>query len=432
VSTVFVQSQKVKKISNGHRPAIGIATKTKRQARSYIILQSIYRYIMFIENQHVHVRVPLCSEDDLKRTLEKVKSYSQQHSTKASQLFFQDWKSHQDEDDDDDPNNDSILWKTLPLRIDLVTQFYLKNPELAITETRSIHLCSDDPMQSRRLALTASIISSAPRNLWLNFARLFQEILNTKCRAMEESMEESDDDDDSEGEEKEVESLDFDEKKLYQNLKTLKWLDGSASQYQAIISRPLSQALQSSIFKHVSEHIAGEFEDDTLFASLLEWKTSVLHPFLMDVLCCSSTTQQASPNVLEVWDHKLNHTIAECFCQVRKGELFDMIRDYPDSLPGIQDLNKALQLTRMTSQLMDSLKGSFQQRLLHPGVETGQILQIYINTIKVLRVMDPTDGLLESVATGIRSYLRGRADTVRNIITRYEYGSRTIYLYYKN
>ena len=353
---------------------------------------------MFFANQKVHI--PLCSREDLKRTLEKVQSYSQQHSTKASQLFFQDWNS-----------KDNDIWKTLPHRIERVAQFYTMNPELALTERRSIHL-SSDPMQSRLLALTASIVSSAPRNLWMQFKRLFQEMLKQKCRAVE-AMEENEDDDDEE-EEGELELLDFDEAKLYQNLQTLQWLDGSASQYEDILSRSLSQALQSSIYKHVSDQISGEFEDDALFASLLEWKTNVLHPFLIDVLCCTQ-----SPHVLEVWDTKLNHTIAESFCQVRKGELFGMIRDYPDSLPGIQDLYKALQLTRMTSQLMDSLRVSFQQRLLHPGVETGQILQIYINTIKVLRVMDPTDGLLESVAVGIRSYLRGRADTVRNIITRY-------------
>jgi anaphase-promoting complex subunit 2 len=54
---------------------------------------------------------------------------------------------------------------------------------------------------------------------------------------------------------------------------------------------------------------------------------------------------------------------------------------------------------------------------LHPGAQTNQILQVYMNTIKVLRIIDPTDCLLEHVSHGVKSYLRERGDTVRCIIS---------------
>ena len=41
---------------------------------------------------------------------------------------------------------------------------------------------------------------------------------------------------------------------------------------------------------------------------------------------------------------------------------------------------------------------------------------MYISTIKVLRLIDPSDRLLTAVAEPVRLYLRGRADTVRSII----------------
>ena len=41
---------------------------------------------------------------------------------------------------------------------------------------------------------------------------------------------------------------------------------------------------------------------------------------------------------------------------------------------------------------------------------------MYISTIKVLRLIDPSDRLLREVAEPVRTYLRGRADTVRSII----------------
>lgn len=59
---------------------------------------------------------------------------------------------------------------------------------------------------------------------------------------------------------------------------------------------------------------------------------------------------------------------------------------------------------------------SLRRRLCHPGANTGQIIDMYISTIKVLRLIDPSDRLLTAVAEPIRHYLRGRADTVRSII----------------
>ena len=60
------------------------------------------------------------------------------------------------------------------------------------------------------------------------------------------------------------------------------------------------------------------------------------------------------------------------------------------------------------------------KRLIHPGANTLQIIEVYINVIKVLRIIDPTtDSLLDIVAYPVRSYLRNRNDTVRCIISRY-------------
>jgi len=68
-----------------------------------------------------------------------------------------------------------------------------------------------------------------------------------------------------------------------------------------------------------------------------------------------------------------------------------------------------------------ALRQSLEGRLLHPGATTSQILQVYMNAVKVLRVIDDStndNGLLDVVTGGVRAYLRGRTDTVRCIITR--------------
>jgi anaphase-promoting complex subunit 2 len=50
--------------------------------------------------------------------------------------------------------------------------------------------------------------------------------------------------------------------------------------------------------------------------------------------------------------------------------------------------------------------------LLHPGATTTQIIDVYIAIIKVLRILDPSDAVLDAVCLPVRNYLRGRRDTV--------------------
>jgi anaphase-promoting complex subunit 2 len=98
-------------------------------------------------------------------------------------------------------------------------------------------------------------------------------------------------------------------------------------------------------------------------------------------------------------------------------EIFDVVADYPDSHVAVQELRIVLETTKMQNDLGRVLCQSLDKRLNHPGANTSQIIDVYIATIKVLRVIDPSDRLLAVVAEPVRSYLRGRHDTVRCIIT---------------
>jgi anaphase-promoting complex subunit 2 len=71
------------------------------------------------------------------------------------------------------------------------------------------------------------------------------------------------------------------------------------------------------------------------------------------------------------------------FCNVRIGETFDMVTDFPDSLPAVQELTHVLARTRMHDKLAMELRASLSRRLIHPGANTSQIIDVYINTIKV-------------------------------------------------
>lgn len=117
------------------------------------------------------------------------------------------------------------------------------------------------------------------------------------------------------------------------------------------------------------------------------------------------------------WRLRLHFFAYETLGDLRITELFDIIVDYPESLPAIEDLRQCLTNTRHHSKLIDSFRTSLRQRLLTAGAATTDILLQYVSTIKALRTMDPTGVVLEAVSEPIREYLRGRKDTIRCIVT---------------
>lgn len=54
-----------------------------------------------------------------------------------------------------------------------------------------------------------------------------------------------------------------------------------------------------------------------------------------------------------------------------------------------------------------------EKRLLHPGVNTTDILTGYVAAIKTIRHLDSTGILLEMITEPVKQYMRSRPDTVR-------------------
>lgn len=66
---------------------------------------------------------------------------------------------------------------------------------------------------------------------------------------------------------------------------------------------------------------------------------------------------------------------------------------------------------------MRSLKESLEKRLLHPGVNTTDILTGYVAAIKTIRALDSSGVLLEAITEPVKQYMHGRPDTVRCVAT---------------
>ncbi|XP_044494484.1 anaphase-promoting complex subunit 2 isoform X2 [Mangifera indica] len=123
------------------------------------------------------------------------------------------------------------------------------------------------------------------------------------------------------------------------------------------------------------------------------------------------------------WQLRLEYFAYETLQDLRIAKLFEIIVDYPESSPAIEDLKLCLEYTGQHSKLVESFISALKYRLLTAGASTNDILHQYVSTIKALRTIDPTGVFLEAVGEPIRDYLRGRKDTIKCIVTMLTDGS---------
>ncbi|KAH7845369.1 hypothetical protein Vadar_001272 [Vaccinium darrowii] len=117
------------------------------------------------------------------------------------------------------------------------------------------------------------------------------------------------------------------------------------------------------------------------------------------------------------WQLQLEYFAYETLQDLRIAKLFEIIVDYPDSSPAIEDLKQCLEYTVQHSKLVESFISALRYRLLTAGASTNDILHQCVSTIKALRTIDPAGVFLEAVGEPIREYLKGRKDTIKCIVT---------------
>lgn len=101
---------------------------------------------------------------------------------------------------------------------------------------------------------------------------------------------------------------------------------------------------------------------------------------------------------------------------LRTSELFDVIVEWPASTGVIEDLKHFTTHPAARFYVANSFITMLNQRLLHPGASTVEILQLYISIIRAFSLLDPKGVILDRVARPIRRYLRNRDDTIKVIV----------------
>ena len=190
-------------------------------------------------------------------------------------------------------------------------------------------------------------------------------------------------------------------------------------------------AIEDRIISHLHEVCPGKYEEHQL-EGLETWLSE-------DILIVARRLYPDHDDGGLNFIASLTFALHTHFVKLRGGELFDMVADFPSSLPGILDLRKALggsssssssssssgtsaspsttDSRRRTSELAKSFRIALKKRLLHVGASTAQILDMYISMVRCLRVLDPSDIFLNFVTQPIRQYLLKRKDTIRRIVS---------------
>nr|XP_018898040.1 PREDICTED: anaphase-promoting complex subunit 2 [Bemisia tabaci] len=185
----------------------------------------------------------------------------------------------------------------------------------------------------------------------------------------------------------------------------------------------LTRLIHKRIENHVQETCKGSF--DTSYTNTLEeWLETVVMGWLTNIYGGGSSSENSvslnsdeTQNFLRKFKQKLEHLLYETYTRTRIEQLFNIIIEYPDSEPAVEDLRLCLEKTDLRGHLMGKLQRALETRLLHPGVNTPDILTAYIAAIRALRQLDPSGVLLDTVTHPIRQYLRCREDTVRCVVT---------------
>ncbi|XP_063289172.1 anaphase-promoting complex subunit 2 [Pelobates fuscus] len=215
-----------------------------------------------------------------------------------------------------------------------------------------------------------------------------------------------------------------------ESTKDLCWCQSAMEQFQQLndifhllnlLERVCSDAVTTILHKMIEERMEkrcrGEYERSFL-NEFQEWIEKVIG-WLSKVFLQDSTAPPTAPessSTLKRWRCHVQRFFYHLYASMRISELFSIIRDFPDSKPAIEDLKFCLERTNQRQQLLTSLKSALETRLLHPGVNTSDIITLYISAIKALRELDPSMVILEVACEPIRKYLRTREDTVRQIV----------------
>ncbi|VVC94836.1 unnamed protein product [Leptidea sinapis] len=189
---------------------------------------------------------------------------------------------------------------------------------------------------------------------------------------------------------------------------------------ERLTGQVLTNFIQVRVESHIQRVCTGTF-DVSHIAHLENWLETTVMTWLTRIYCGGSSKPPPDnkniQNAIYKFKQKLHYFLYHTYTKLRIDQLFNIIIEYPDSQPAIDDLKQCIDKTDLRPTLCRVLQSALETRLLHPGVNTPDILTAYVATIRSIRHLDPSGVILDTVTKPVRSYLRNREDTVRSVVS---------------
>ncbi|XP_030745071.1 anaphase-promoting complex subunit 2 [Sitophilus oryzae] len=188
---------------------------------------------------------------------------------------------------------------------------------------------------------------------------------------------------------------------------------GEMTLLEPLVGQTLTNLCHNYIYSHIQKICKDNY--DSFISNLERWLHSIVIAWLKEIY--SFDSYQPLNDYMEMFEKKLVDYLYNAYTKLRINQLFNIVIEYPESLPALEDVRLCLPRTDLKPMLTTKLQKAMETRLLHPGVSTIDILTAYVATIRSLRVLDPSGLLLETVTQPIHQYLRSREDTVRCVVS---------------
>lgn len=183
----------------------------------------------------------------------------------------------------------------------------------------------------------------------------------------------------------------------------------------------LTILIQDEIYSHIQKTCRGNFDTQHM-QNLEKWLENIVMEWLTRIY--NNGSSKVDLNNLKIRESisyfqlKLKYFLFEKYANTIIEQFFNIIIEFPDSQPAIDDLKLCMEKLDLRSHLVETLKTSLETRLLHQGVDTNDIITGYVATIKAMRHLEKSGILLQTVTEPVKEYLRkSRQDTVRCVVT---------------
>ncbi|RTG81507.1 anaphase-promoting complex subunit 2 [Schistosoma bovis] len=184
--------------------------------------------------------------------------------------------------------------------------------------------------------------------------------------------------------------------------------------YRHLCAPYIKEALSYRTKLLCSENYAERFLDP-----IIKYKNCVLKKVLIPRLFSRKS------DIHDINSELSDEIVYKTFYLVHKPDMFSLVIEYPDSVAALMDLGKCLDNLPIRQDLITHLTEEVQQRLLHPGVHTEQILAAYNYLVRALRLIDSTFLVQDIVCKPVSACLRQREDAVRCIVDKLISGPET-------